>query len=405
MVAPPGPASRGGSAKKTALLLALYFAQGLPFGFQAQALPVYLRAAGISLTAIGFASALSLPWMLKPLWAPFVDRWGRRKQWIVPMQLGLALTCAAAALVPPDRGLGVLLALVFLMNLFAATQDIAVDGLAVDLLRPEELGLGNAAQVVGYKIGMLTAGGLLVAWSATIGWRGLFGVMALLVVVVLTAVLLYPEPPPSGERARERSFWEIVTALLTALRVPGQLWLLLFVATYKLGESMIDVMFKPFLVDLGFTPARIGLWIGTYGMVASLAGSLAGGWLATRAPLLAAVSLTAFLRVLPLVGEWMLAAGVLPIGASSVVGVAIAEHFFGGALTTAMFAFMMSRVDRRVGASHFTLLAGVEVLGKMPAGPLAGVVADRTTYGTVFLIGVVLSLAFLALLLPLRRLK
>ena len=152
--------------RRLAILSALYLVEGLPFGFQAVALPVYLRSHGVSLEAIGLVGALSLPWILKPLWAPLIDRYGsarfgRRKSWIVPLQLALAMTCLLASQVPPERP-SWLLSLVFLMNLFAATQDIAVDGWAVDLLSDEELGPGNAAQVVGYKVGMLTGGGLLV---------------------------------------------------------------------------------------------------------------------------------------------------------------------------------------------------------------------------------------------------
>src|SRR5262249_35098151 len=125
---------RGTSARKIALLASLYFAQGLPFGFQVTALPAYLRESGVSLAGLGFAGLLSLPWMGKALWAPLVDRARRRKSWIVPMQALLMVACGLAALVPPSSGLGLLLALVFFMNLFAATQDIAVDGLAVDML-------------------------------------------------------------------------------------------------------------------------------------------------------------------------------------------------------------------------------------------------------------------------------
>src|SRR5262249_28723833 len=104
--------------RKLGILWTLYFVQGLPFGFQATALPVYLRAAGLSLASVGLASALALPWSLKILVAPLVDRYGserfgRRRSWILPLQLGLFGCCAAAALVPPERGLLPILVLVF----------------------------------------------------------------------------------------------------------------------------------------------------------------------------------------------------------------------------------------------------------------------------------------------------
>lgn len=396
--------------RKVGLLSALYFVQGLPFGFQTTALPVYLRTQGVSLLIISSLGLLSLPWMGKALWAPLVDRYGwegvgRRKSWILPMQLGLAATCAVAAFVPVPDGIRVLLGLVFLMNLFAATQDIAVDGFAVDLLEPHELGWGNSAQVVGYKMGMLTGGGLLVWMSGSLGWRGIFLVMSALSLGVFALVALTREPRRAAETgaSSERPTWpEVRGRLLAAWRLPGTGWVLLFIATYKLGETLVDVLFKPFLVDMGFTAAQIGQWVGTWGMVASLLGSAAGGWLAGRMPLLGALALTSCLRVFPLGGEWWLA--LHPPSAGGVIAVTVAEHFFGGMLTTVVFAFMMSRVDRRIGATHYTLLASVEVLGKSPGGPLAGLLATKLgwSYADVFLLGTLLSVAFVALLWPLR---
>jgi len=379
------------------------------------ALPVYLRQQGVSLTGVGFAGALALPWLLKALWAPLVDRFywrafGRRRSWIVPMQLGLVLACAAAAGVGPEteRGLYLLLGLVFAMNLLAATQDVAVDGLAVDVLRPDELGYGNAAQVVGYKLGMLTGGGLLVWASGAVGWEGLFALMGMLMAgVLLLTTLGLRERAAAAEGAGDAdgaqpTLREILAKLKAALAVPGGAWLLVFVGTYKLGEALVDAMFKPFLVDVGFTAAQIGAWLGTWGMLASLLGSLLGGLLAARVSLWKALALTAALRLVPLAGEWALAAGGAPSG-GAVIAVTVAESLFGGALTTAMFAFMMSRVDRSIGATHYTVLACVEVLGKSPGVFASGKLAEVLGYAGLFGLGTLLSAAFLLLLIPLRR--
>ncbi len=401
-----------GFPRKIALLSALYFAEGLPYGFQITALPVYLRTHGVSLTGIGLATLLGLPWLVKALWAPAVDRFGserlgRRRSWILPMQAGLALACLAAAWVQPEQQLRPLLLLVLAMNFFAATMDIAVDGLAVDVLEPHELGYGNIAQVVGYKVGMLGGGGLLLFASRFIGWRGLFVGMAALVAGVLLITLLVRPPAPAAAAAGTRgapaaTLRGVLTTLFAAVRVPGAGWVLAFIASYKLGETMCDAMFRPFLVDAGYTAPEIGLLIGTWGMAFSLAGSFAGGVLASRAPLLRAVGIAAAIRVLPLAGVWWLALLEHP-GTRAVTAVIAAESFFGGALTTTLFAFMMSRVDRRIGATHFTVLATIEVLGKWVGALASGWVGDAFGYPTVFGAGFVLSAAYLLLLAPVRR--
>lgn len=392
--------------RELALLWALYFVQGLPFGFQATAIPVLLRERGASLVAVGLSGMLALPWLLKPLWAPLVDRYhvpaiGRRKTWLLPTQALLAATMGVAALV--SDALTPLLALVLVMNLFAATLDIAVDGLAVDVLRARELGHGNTAQVVGYKLGMLTGGGLLLWASGWIGMRGLFLAMALVVLVVFAATGWYRETPKKHRVASaddgDTSLRGVLRTLRHALSMRGSWWLFAVVGSYKLGEALADAMFKPFVLDAGFGKEQVGLWVGTWGMVFSVLGSVLGGWMATRIDLTRAVAVTALARVGPIAGQWWLAAVGAPT-ADSIVLVTCAEHLCGGALTTAVFALMMSRVDPRVGASHFTVLAAIEVLGKTPAGWLSGLIAARHGYAALFALATVLSIAFLGLLWP-----
>ncbi len=413
-------AARPSLASRLAILAVFYIVQGLPFGFQATALPVYLTASGLSLTMVGFAGALSAPWLLKPFWAPLVDRWsserfGRRRTWIVPLQAALASTCLAAAFVPAES-LALLLGLIALTNLFAATMDIAVDGLAVDLLEVDELGWGNVAQVVGFKLGMLLGGGILVWASQWIGWRGLFLVIAGLIAIALMITLAWREPPGPASRSSEPSdasepvharMASLLATLGRALTSPGGLALLVIAATYKSGESISDAMFEPFLVrEAGWDAPRVGLIVGTWGMAFSLLGSGLGGALAVRLGVGRALVVFAVLRTTSLIGVVWLSSqvGVLTDDGfvRAVVVVKGFEEIAGGGLTTAMFAFMMSRVDRRIGATHYTLLAGVEVLGKVPGGLSSGVLADAIGFGWTFALGLALSVVFLPLLILLR---
>lgn len=410
-----GDEANGASFRQLAWLALLYGVQGLPFGFQASALGVYLRERGISLSAIGFASALSLPWLLKVLWAPLVDRLrdgplGPRRSWIVPMQIALALALAGAALLPDGGDVHPLLALVFLMNLFAATMDIAVDGLAVDMLRPHQLGLGNAIQVVGYKIGMLTGGGLLVAATGHLGWGPLFWCMAALTALGAGVTMVMHEPKdtapslyrdPNAPPAPERTLRDVVWQLLGTLRRPGAPWLVALVSTYKIGEALIDPMFGAMLTDRGIDREVIGLWVGTWGMTTSIVGSVVGGWMAARISLGRGLLVAGALRGIPLAAQVAIAFEWLPIDAAPYA--IAAEHFFAGMLTTTMFAFMMARVDRTIGASHYTLLATIEVLGKSPPAFLSGVLAEHLGYGPAFSIGLTTALLWPLLAWPATR--
>lgn len=391
------------AAWKIGLLSALYFAQGLPFGFQSNALPLYLTELGLTMSEVGFARALALPWALKALWAPLVDRFGsarfgRRKSWIVPMQLLLAVACVIASLFPLSRETLVpFLICVLLMNVFAATQDIAVDGLAVDLLDERELGAGNAAQVVGYKIGMLTGGALLVGLFAKGSWSSIFLSMAALCALVMTLVLFVREPESKQPGGAAPVRWpELVRRIKELISRREVRWLLLAVATYKMGETLADAMFGAWMVRIHHVPKeQVAIWLGSWGIVASLAGSFAGGVVATRMRLKQAVLFTGALRLIPLIAQWAVVAGAALPTAEVIVPLTCAEHFFGGLLTTSMFALMMSSVDRRIGATHYTLLASVEVWGKAAPGLLSGVLVDAVGFQPVFGMSVLLSVLFL----------
>jgi MFS family permease len=391
--------------KKLLPLLALYFAQGLPFGFPAGALPLLLRERGVSLQAIGFASLLSAPWLAKALWAPLVDRYGsarfgRRKSWIVPMQAAMALCALAAARADQPQ---LLYALIFLMNLFAATQDIAVDALAVSWLDPAELGPGNALQVVGYKLGMLTGGGLLLiirgeilgAYGIDVGFRGVFGAMAVLLFGVLLLSLRMHEPSslPADSARSYVSLRELLSRLRDAWREQRAAALIAVVMTYKLGETLADTMWKPLLFDRGFSAAQIGLWSGTYGMLFSLLGSAAGGWLARRSALATALLWVSAFRAAGVGGEYWLSLLPQP-SAAAVIAVTCAEHLFGAAITTVLFALMMRHTDREIGATHYTLLASLEVWGKLPLAGLSGVIAERFGYAALFGVATLLCVLF-----------
>jgi MFS family permease len=273
------PQSTRSTGGKLGLLAALYFSQGLPFGFFTQALPLLLRKQGYSLGAIGLSSLLSLPWALKFLWAPVVDRcwvarFGRRRSWIVPLQLLAVAVLLGLALSAGLESTMLLMGAVLLLNLVAATQDIATDGLAVELLAPAERGLANGIQVGGYRVGMIVGGGVLLILYQHLGSAGTFLCMAALTALASLPILLTREPPP--RRAGE------ATPAVHFLRRPGAARVLALLVVYKAGDAFATGMLRPFLADLGLGLADVGWLLGTVGFIAGLGGALCGGALVNR---------------------------------------------------------------------------------------------------------------------------
>ncbi|CAH1784116.1 unnamed protein product [Owenia fusiformis] len=173
-----------GISSNMVLLGFLYFVQGLPYGFQTGFMPVYLRQQGISLSDITFYKLLSLPWLCKALWAPLVDKYSTKRKWLIYSMSCLVLTCAIGTIVTP-KYIIMLCVVIVLLNLFVSIQDIAVDSIALEILCDHELGLGNTIQVVGYKLGSICGGGILVILADYLGWGGMFLILA---VIYLEAV-------------------------------------------------------------------------------------------------------------------------------------------------------------------------------------------------------------------------
>lgn len=388
------------------LLFALYFCQGLPGGFLSKALPAILRMEGLSLTTVGFAYALSLPWMLKVLWAPLVDRFGharfgRRKSWLVPAQLGMLAVTLTFVGVEPRDGLGLVALLFLVLNVLAATQDIAVDGLAVDLLRDRQLAPGNAAQVSGFKLGNIVGGGVLLSVTAWLGWSGAFGIMAALLLVVIVAVLLYREPP--SPRPEGLTMAQVLGSLWRTIVQRGG-WFWLFLVFAKFGESFGGAMVTPMLVDQGFSLPLIGTIDGVVGGLATMGGAVAGGVVAWRRGWRSLLGVAAGLQGTALIALGLYSQGtVTPVGYALVGGL---ENAAGGAVAVAIFHLAMAWRSGAAGASQFTAAQVVYVAGSLPAYPLAGLCADRVGYLPVMVAGGLMAIGLAALTWgPARRLE
>lgn len=376
--------------RKLGLLASLYVCQGLPFGFFTQALPVLLRRLGLSLEEIGLSSLLALPWALKFLWAPLVDRYfwpslGRRRSWLLPVQGLTALALLAVAWRGPGPTLGPVLAAVVLVNLLSATQDIATDGLAIDLLRERERGLANGVQVAGYRAGMIVGGGALLVVFEPLGWGAIFALMAALVALLSVPVLLLREPAPRAAAAGAGA------SVVGFLRRPGAGRVLALLAVYKLGEAFAAGMLRPWMADRGLTLAQIGWVLGTAGFVAGLLGALLGGALVPVLGRRRSLMTFAALQALA-VGGYALAQ-IHGASLGQLTAVCAFEHLASGMATAALFTCMMDWSSADSGATDYTAQASAVVIATGAAAALSGVSASRLGYTGHFVLATALAAA------------
>jgi PAT family beta-lactamase induction signal transducer AmpG len=383
------------TTQKYALLSCLYIAQGLPFGFFTTALPVLLRNQGMELRTIGFTSILVLPWALKFLWAPALDKWGTRRGWIIVANLCAVGSLLLLSCLPLERlvGDGVvwLFGAFFILNVFSATQDIATDGLAVNLLTERERGIGNGIQVAGYRVGMILAGGVLLAWFSVLGWRYSLWVLAGLILLATAPILA------AKESLNQQHHLPLRRADFVAFfsRPNLGLWLLI-VCFYKFGDGFAGTMVRPLLVDLGLSIEELAMIFGRVGFAAGLAGALIGGALVNRLGRYPALLAFGLLQALAL-SSWALVAE----GYDSMAWLytlSALEHFVGGLATAALFTAMMDHCRLDCAASDYTIQACLVVLMTMVATALSGLSAEALGYSAHFLLAGVMTLLVLPLI-------
>jgi RhtX/FptX family siderophore transporter len=373
---------------KLGLLTSLYLSQGLPFGFFTIALPVLLRQQGMSLPDIGLTNLLALPWALKFLWAPVMDRYGsarlgRRRGYILPLQFLSAALLLGLALPEGTVSVATLLVAVLLINLLAATQDVATDGLAVELLEPEELGWGNGIQVAGYRVGMILGGGLMIFIFDKLGWRPTLLSLGVLLLVATVPVALFREPPSPAHRSEGVGMgrW-LREALLYWMHRPGTgVWFTLLVL-FKAGENLATGMLRTFLVDVGLGLSQVGWLLGIVGFTTGLLGALLGGALVNRLGQRRALLVFGTLQAGAVLLYALAARGTPSL--SLLTFVCGVEHLTSGMATAALFTVMMDICRPEHAASDYTVQASLVVMATGGAAAVSGFSAQALGYAWHF---------------------
>ena len=389
------------------VLLTLYLTQGLPHGFFSQALPTLLRQQGMSLEAIGLMSLVSLPWVLKFLWAPLLDHYQPlkrltggcidghiRKTWIISANAIAALVLIFIASMPLEywinqAAVGLACALLVLTG-FVVTQDIATDALAVENIPTAQRGFGNSLQVAGYRIGMIIGGGLLLAILAQLGWTGTLWALAGLMILGLIPLWFWQPAPVKVNNEPVLQHW------MGFLRLPGAgAWLLLLL-TYKVGDAFGTVMIRPHLVDLGVTLPEFAELLGVWGTIAGLVGALMGGLLLKVFNRLQALIVFVALEGLA-IGLYSL---LTTLDWTLIYTLIITEHITGGMATVALFTVMMDRCREASAGSDYALQSCLVVLSTLVASSVAGFFAAQFGYVLHYYFAAALcGLAVLVLLL------
>jgi MFS transporter (putative signal transducer) len=388
--------------RRIVLFAVLYASEGAPIGFIWWALPTLLRSADVPIDQItALTAVLLLPWVFKFLWAPALDilrgpRWGYRA-WLVTMQVIMALTLIPLAWLDPVTHFDAWRLLLVVHGFAAATQDVAIDALAIGVVPPGGRGRLNGAMQAGMLTGRSVFGGgalLVAAWA---GRAWLIVALVVWILAALGAAMLLRETEPPRDRGQ---------GMLRALGAMGRrrgTWIgLAFALVAAAGFEATGQLAGPFLIDRGVSSSLVGVFFGVFAVGAMLVGGLAGGVIADRRgrTAAAAASLAGFVSMIVLLAALDLAGGA---GAPVLMAVLTGMYFFVGFFTATSYALFMDLTDARIGATQFTaFMAGTNACESWSAWA-GGRLAAGQGYPAAFLALSAVSLLGLPLLRLMRR--
>jgi PAT family beta-lactamase induction signal transducer AmpG len=384
-------------------ILVLGAASGFPNQITESALQAWLKDAHVSNTQIGILSYVALPYLLKFLWAPLLDRYplpllGRRRGWILVLQLALALAIALLAFADPAESvLGISVcatAIVFL----SASQDIVIDAYRTDLARPEERGLAAAATNLGYRAASWIAFAIALLVAEYAGWTAALLAVAALMAAFGLATVRAPEPSaaPPPRTLRE----SVVEPLRELLGSRGALSLIGLVIVFKLGDAFAMKMFTPFLMDTGFSKTDIAFVAKAVLTTGSLAGAVLGGIWMVRLGLFPSMLLFGLMQAVSNLAYYVLAlAGKSYAVMIAAVAVETLTHAMGN---VAVVALIMALCDARYSAFQYALLSVLAQVPRYGLGGPAGWVADHGGWPAYFVVSFLLGIPGLATVWILR---
>ena len=377
------------------------FSSGLPLYLLLNLLPAWLRSDGVDLKIIGFFALIQFPYTWKFLWAPALDRYrlplGRRRGWMLLSQVGLLLSIGLLGGFSPSTNLTPVIWLSVALAFLSATQDVALDAFRREILRDEELGLGNSVHVNAYRVAGLVPGSLSLILADLIPWAQVFWITAAFMVPGMVMVLLVDEPvalaaPKTLRAAVVEPFHEFIgrKGWLGAALVLG------FIFLYKLGDSLATSLSTPFYLDLGYSMTDIGMIAKHAGLWPAVFGGLLGGLWMVRLGINRALWLFGVVQMVTILGfAWLASRGVQPaidlLDRVALAGVIGAEYLGVGLGTAAFIAFIARATNPAFTATQFALFTSLAAVPRTFINATAGALVESLGWVNFFLLCFVLA--------------
>lgn len=386
-------------------MLSLGFASALPLALTGSTLQAWFTQAGVSIVAIGALTLIGLPYNLKFLWAPVMDRFvppflGRRRGWICLMQIGLCVALFIMSALNPSGLPTAMGAIALVIAFLSASQDIAIDAYRTDVLLPEERGVGSAMFIFAARLAMLISAGLALILADRVGWQLTYEIMAVLLASAAVATFFAPETSRAIQPPKK--FVEaVVEPFKDLLQRESIVLILLFVVFYKFGDAFALSLMSNFLLrGLGFSLTDVGVAFKTFGLFATILGAFVSGLYYARLGLFRALLVFGLAQAFSNLMFMVLA--IAGKNYALMVSAIFIEQFCSGMTTTVFMVFLMSLCHQKYSATQYALLSALFALGRVLIGPFAAMMVKYIGWTSFFGWSVILSFPGIVFLLLIR---
>lgn len=389
------------------VMLLTGYASGFPLLLIGSTLQAWMKNEGVDLTNIGLVSLLGLPYVLKFLWAPLLDRYslpllGRRKGWMALFQIMIVAGIYGLSTINPGQDLSMLTFWALLISFASASQDIVIDAYRREILPDEELGLGSSLYVNGYRLAMLASGAFALYLADQIPWTEVYKWLSLMMLPTIFFTIIAPREGKDNVAPRDLKT-AVIGPLVDFFTRPGALLILSFILLYKVGDSMASNMTTPFILDIGYSKTDIATVAKTFGMIATMAGGLIGGAIMLRMNMKGALVFFGILQAVSTLGFSALPS--LPVGISSLALVIAFENLASGMGTAAYSAYMASLTNKQFTATQYALLTALMGVPRVILSSPTGYMSKVMGWEMFFVFCTVIALPGLLLLMWVFKLK
>jgi len=392
-------------SRRIAAVTLLGFASGLPLALTSGTLQAWMAVDGVDIRTIGIFALVGLPYTVKFLWSPIMDRFvppllGRRRGWMIITQIALMLGIAAMAFNSPKQAPLLIAAFALTVAFSSASQDIVIDAYRTDVLREKERGAGAAVFVMGYRIAMLISGALALVLSDNIGWHSTYLLMAGLMTVGIISTFFGPEPeqkiiPP---KSLQEAIWGPLKDYFSRR---AAVLLLLLIILYKLGDAYAGTLTTAFLIKgVGFSPTDVGTINKGLGLISLIVGAMFGGALMARLGLFRSLLLFGVLQAVSNLSFMVLA--WLGKNYGMLIFAVAFENLSGGMGTASFVSLLMTMCNSRYSATQYALLSSLAALGRIFIAPTSGFIVASMGWASFFFITALAALPGLWLLWRMR---